>query len=283
MTDGLIANDPVTIDLQEKALGAFKNADKAEGLRRGSRLMLTYCLIQAWDAPLSAVVKNQKGETVFSHSFTIGDYCDDDHVKHACGDNAQARGAMAAAVIERLSGLATPSSAQKQALNAARGVAFGLHERLHETLATADGDECIEPSLADIKAAVALTKRGNVAVPGHVMLKEPDPEKATESQLETYEREKALPFTLDGSKGRSFNELSSRVKPKAEREGQSGTGGGEAKTLSRLDAARILIGNAAGGADWVEYFAALSGAEIVAMLRTYGEKDADADAEKEAA
>lgn len=272
---GLIANDPITIELQERAVGAFRNADKAEGLRRGSRLMLVYCLIQAWDAPLSAVVKSQKGETTFSHSFTIGEYCDDEHVKAACGDNAQARGAMAKAVIERLSGIGEPSSAQKQALNAARGVAFGLHERLFDELTVTEDGETVEPALGDIKGAVSLTARGNVRVPGAIMLKEPDSEKASESAIETYQREKGLPFTLDGSKGRSFNELSSRVKPKAEREGQSGQGGGAGKALSRIDAAKVLIGSAAGGMDWVAYLADLSAVEIVSMLERFSEKDAD--------
>jgi hypothetical protein len=258
MTDHLIANDPITAELQERAVDAFRKADKAEGLRRGSRLMLTYCLIQTWAAPVEAIVKNQKGETVFSHAFTVGDYCDDTLVAAACGDNAQARGAMAKAVIARLSGIAEPSSAQKQALNAARGVAFGLMQAL-------DGDA----------EKVTLTKRGNVAVPGHIMLKAPDPEKASESQIETYERESQIPFTLDGSKGRSFNELSSRVRPKQEREGQSGQGSDAGKAMSRLDAARVLLRGAVGGDEWVEYLAALSSAEIVVMVRCYGERDED--------
>lgn len=266
---GLIPNDPLTAEIQGIALDAFKKADKAEGLKRASRLSLVYCLIQAAAHPLTAIVKNQKGETEFSHAFTIADFCDAEHVKTACGDNNRAKGAMVKAVMQDLAGIADPSSAQKQALSQAAPVAFGL--------VTQVAGDSSEADWALAGEQVTRTPRGNVAVPGHVMLKAPGDD-APESAVETYEREKDKPFTLDGSKGRSFNELSSRVRPKQEREGSSGQGGDTGKALSRLDAANVLLKGAVGAEDWAVYLADLSSAEVLAMVAAYGDKDRDNDA-----
>lgn len=269
----LIPNDPITAELQTQAVKAFRDADKAEGLKRSSRVMLVYCLIQAAQAPLEAIVKNAKGETEFSHAFTIADFCDAEHVKAACGDNNRAKGAMVKAVTERLAGVADPSPAQKQALSQAAPVAFGLVGRLSE--------EGTPPDEAWQIAAerVTLSKRGTPQVPGFVMLKEPDAEKASESELERYSREKDVPMTLDGTKGRSFNELSSRVRPKVERPDGAGAGQGAdaGKALSRLDAAKVLLRGAVGGDDYAVYLADLSAAELLVALRTYSETNGDAE------
>ncbi len=263
--NGLVANDPVTNELQTISLKAFDNANKAEGLRRSSRLFLAYCLFHAHNAPLEAVSKNAKGETVFSHAFTIAQFCDEDHVRTACGDDTRAKGAMVAAVIQRISGLQDPTGAQKQALNAAAKVAHGL------LVACVDDDGAVDTS------QVTLSKRGSVQVPSRLMLKQPDPEKASESEIERFNRESDLPFTLDGTAGRSFNELSSRVAVKKDRPGGNGAGQGSTAggNITRLDAAKVLLAGAAGADDWAPYLATLGGAEIAAMLALYGEKDED--------
>jgi hypothetical protein len=257
---GLIPNDPITADLQQIGVAAFRDADKAEGLKRSCRTSLVYLLIHAAAAQVEAVVKNQKGETEFAHAFTIAEFCDADHVKAAIGDNNRHKGAMVKAVIERLAGIADPTGAQKQALSQAAPVAFHLAEKL------GGWEEAVK--------VVTLSKRGRMQVPGVIMLKEPG-ENAAESEVERYEREKAVPFTLDGAKGHSFNELSARVRPKQEREGSSGQGADSGKAMSRLDAAKVLLRGAVGADDWAVYMADLSSAELLAIIAAAGEADRD--------
>lgn len=259
-----IPNDPMTAELQAIALKAFNDAEKGHKLAMGSRLALVYCLVQSAAHECHALVKNQKGETTFDHAFTIADFCDPEAVKAAVGDDSRAKGAMVAAVFTDLAGIAAPTLAQKQALSQAAPVAFGLVQQLGGDW-TAAGE------------AVTRTPRGNVAVPGHVMLKEPKDD-APESELERYEKEKDAPFTIDGSKGRSFAELSRRVRPKGEsREGNSGQGGDKARTMTRRDACALLLTGAKGGEDWVDYMAALSSTEIVAAIAAFAELKGDSD------
>lgn len=235
-------------------------------MKRGSRLNLAYCLFQAHDAPLEAIYKDAKGQTVFSHAFTIADYCDPSHVEAACGDSNQARGAMTKAVCKRMADIDEPSGAHKAALNAGAKVTFALLQECRD----ADGE--ID------RAQVSMSKGGNVRVPSRLMLKVPD-DKASESEVEKYERESGLPFTLDGTKGRSFNELSQRITVKAKRPEGNGAGqGAVAVVFSRLDAAKLLLSGAAGVEQWAPYMAALAGAEIAAAIAVYADNMGEGDA-----
>ena len=215
-------NDVITPTLEKRIADAFIKADKASKQGRQARAQLTVFVMDALGADCECRLTDAKGNTTFSAAFTLADAIDKDWVAEISRGHNNAKGAIADAAIKRISGLPIVTEDMRVAWRDVCAVVMGLLGK------------GVSPD------QVALSPKGNLQVPAFIMLKEPKDD-APESKWDEYEAACEKPFTLDGTKGRSFTELKAKV-ARQPRESEGGTAAFDAAAAFDQALDRIIDG-----------------------------------------
>lgn len=260
------SNDPFSTTFA-RASAAMKDAEKGSQLVNGAAVSMVYCLCVNWNNTLEAEGDATKNNPKFAFPFTVADYCEPDFLSDQAdeGQRKRMKASATKALLWRMAGIDPDdgaTQAQKQCLLRAVPVANGLMERI------GDADN------------LSVTAKGNLRVPGHVMLEKPGAD-AKDSDIETYERNAAMPYTIDGSTGkngnRTFAALQRAVAP-AKNEGAAGQGKDAKRQESRLATIKSWIGgvnigdpeqpDSRSGMDWVAVVCDLDHDDMLAVLLT---------------